>query len=98
MIELAFVMGGNIRKVYIKKDEVIFLTPEFKYQPFPIRLDGSDKSIEESLDMMKNLTDKERKDMGESLKRLSKLKDEEEIAKDIKKDFQRSGWRLFKKE
>jgi len=62
------------------------LTKETGYTPISINLDKLD---EEKVKKMKLDED--------FINELRKLKTEEQIAKDIIKDFQQTGWRLLKK-
>jgi predicted nucleic acid-binding Zn-ribbon protein len=89
-MELVFTIGGGLRKVFIFGRKISFLSAETNYTPFEIDLDKlEDKENKHKLKQMK--ADKN------FLNELSKLQTEEEIAKDIIKDFQKSGWRLMKK-
>ncbi len=88
MIRLTFAIGGNLRKVYIDKRKISMLTAETGWVPILMDLDKIDKKVEKKLG----------KDAVELLKEISKLKTEKAMAKDIIRDFQESGWRLFKRE
>lgn len=89
-MELVFAMGGAIRRVFINGRVISFLTAELGNTPLTIDLD--------------RLYEKETKNKIKKLKidkkmlaELSLLKTEKDIMNDVKLDFQRSGWRLFKK-
>lgn len=77
-----------MRKVFIKQRVITFLLPELKWQPLTIDLDKLDEQKEEIEKMSMD---------QETLEKISKLRTEEEIFNDIKKDFQLSGWRLLNK-
>ena len=89
-MELVFTMGGGLRKVFVKGRVISFLTAETNYMPLEIDLDKL-----ESPQMQKRL--KQMKADKKLMDELRDLKTEEEIAKDITKDFQKTGWRLSKK-
>lgn len=94
MILLTFITGAGIRKVNIDDKKIIFLASELSFKPLEIDLNKLDS------EQMQN-TIKKAKMSGEevkNLKELSKLSNEEEIAKDIIKDFKKTGWRLVKKD
>ena len=88
MIKLTFAIGGNLRKVFINKRKISLLTAETGWQPISIDIDNIDEKLS------KKISEEEMK----LIKEISKLNSEEEIAKDIVKDFQKTGWRLCKKE
>lgn len=87
MIELSFIAGGNIRKVVIDKRKISLLTAETGWIPISMDLDRIDEKIEKKMG----------KEGAKLLKEISSLNSEEEMARDITKDFQRTGWRLVKK-
>ena len=89
MIKLTFVIGGNIRRVYIDKRVISLMTAETGFIPIQIDLDKIDE---------KNAKKKVGEDWLKLLKEIAKLKTEEDMVKDIKKDFQKTGWRLIKRE
>ncbi len=90
-MELTFVIGGNVRKVFINGRVISILTKETGFVPIEIDLDNLDILNE----TIKSKVDEEQLNL---LEEISHLKTEEEMAKDIIKDFQSSGWRLIKKE
>lgn len=91
MIKLTFITGGAIRRVFIDNRKVSLMTAELNNVPLQIDLDKlDDKETKKKLEKVK-MDD-------ELMKELSLLNTEEEIAEDVKKDFQGSGWRLFKRE
>ena len=88
MKDLAFVRGGALRKVYVKDKVITIMTGEMGFTPFVIDLDRLDK--------VKGKLDKIKAD-EEFLKELAQLKTEEEIVRDVVKDFQKGGWREIKR-
>lgn len=91
MITLKFVTGGALRKVFIKGREISILTEELGHTPLTINLEKLDEPENKKRIKEARIDEK-------TLKELLELKTEEEIAKDITKDFQKSGWRLFRRE
>ena len=92
MIRLSFVTGSAIRKVFIKKREITLLSAELNFEPLIINLDKIDENNEKFKKI--NLTNEQ----IQEIKKLSLLGNEEAIALDIIKDFQRIGWRLIKRD
>lgn len=89
MIRLAFGIGGALRQVTINKRIISLMTKETGYVPIQMDLDKmNEKSIKKQMG----------KDGLKFMKEISHLKNEEDMAKDIIKDFQETGWRLVKKE
>jgi hypothetical protein len=88
MIKLTFITGGALRKVTIDGKNLTMITQETGFAPIVFDLNR----IEEN-----KMFNKLNKDEKKLLKDIQKLDSEEEIAKDITKDFQRSGWRLSSK-
>ena len=91
MKELVFIQGGGIRRVFIEGRTISFLTAELGFTPLKIDLD----KLEE--EETKKKVDKMQLDK-KVLKELAKLKTEEDMIKDVTKDFQQSGWRRVKNE
>ncbi len=89
MIKLSFVKGSSLRKVAIKGRKLIFMSQETGFKPIMMDLDKID---------YESIKSKMGDDGIEIIEQISKLNTEEEMATDIKNDFQRTGWRLFKKE
>lgn len=87
MIKLNFITGGAIRRVFINGRKISLISAELGFTPIEIDLDKLDE--EETKEKMSSM-----KLDNTDLYEISKLKTEEEIAMDIKKDFQKSGWRL----
>ena len=91
-MKLTFITGSSIRRVHIQDRMVTLLAEELSSKPLTINLDEIDAQ-EEKFEKMKltahDIT---------MIKQLAKLGSEEEIAKDIINDFQKTGWRLVKKE
>ena len=92
MLRLDFLRGGAIRKVFVDGRKISFLAAELGFQPLEIDLSTLDKKEDELKEMKLN---KEELDM---IQNLSLLGDEDEIAKDIIKDFKKTGWRYIKRE
>ncbi len=91
MIKLTFITGAGMRRVSIDGKSVTFITSELGETPLIVDL--------EKLDDKKMLdTIKKAKMDKDILKELKDLQSEEEIAHDIKIDFQKNGWRLYRKE
>jgi len=86
MIKLVFVIGGAIRKVFINGRKISLLTAEANFVPIEIDLDKIS-------DIKKELSPEEEL----LLKEIALLETEEDMAKDIIKDFQKRGWRLINK-
>ncbi len=89
MIRLTFAIGGNIRKVYIDKRVISMLTAETGFVPIKMDLD--------KLDMGK-IKSKMGDEGIQLLNELSSLETEEEMARDVIKDFQLTGWRCVRRE
>ncbi len=89
MIRLTFSIGGNLRKVYIDKRVISMLTAETGFTPIKMDLDKIDEAA-----MIKKMG----KDGAKLIKELSLLNTEEEMAQDVIKDFQQTGWRCVKRE
>lgn len=88
MIRLTFVCGGSIRNVLIEDRKISMLSKETNFIPMVIDLNKLDvKKIEKDLG----------KEGLEQIKEIAKLNTEEEMAEDIKKDFQRTGWRMVRR-
>ncbi len=92
MIQLSFVRGSALRKVYIDGKKISLMAGEIGFVPIVIELDKL--SSKEYINKIKksNLKDGDL----ELLKELAKLNSEEDIIKDITKDFQETGWRRIK--
>jgi len=88
-IELTFVRGGALRRVFIDGRKISLLSAELNFAPLEIDLDKIESN--EYQKKFKNA----RLGVGDIkiIKELAKLNSIEEIIKDITKDFQRSGWR-----
>jgi len=85
-MELVFITGSALRRVFIKGRRITLLTAETGFQPLQIDLDKLDQK---DLDKMKM--------DNEFINELKELRSEEDIAIDIIKDFKKTGWRLLKK-
>ena len=92
-MELSFVTGSGIRRVFINGRKVSIVSAELGFQPLEFDLDMLEDA--KTKDIMKK--QKFTKQDLETLKDLAKLGSEDAIAKDITKDFQAKGWRLIKK-
>lgn len=91
MIQLVFMRGGEIRKVFIDKRVVTFYSAELKYVPLIINLDKM-KEIEDKREKY-NLSVEDLKLLYE----LKELNDEEAMFKDLVKDFKQTGWKMVLK-
>ena len=89
MINLSFVRGSTLRRVSINKRVITFLTPELGNKPLTIDLDKINEG---------DFKDKITKEQLEQMREIAKLETEDEMALDLKRDFQREGWRQFKKQ
>ncbi len=92
MLRLDFLRGGAIRKVFVDGRKISFLAAELGFQPLEIDLGTLDKK-EDQLKKMK--LNKKELDL---IQQLSLLGNEDEIAKDIIKDFKKTGWRYIERE
>lgn len=96
MINLTFVTGAGLRRVSIDGRIIKFLSGETGFQPIEFDLDkilSKDKSTLKAMKKVK-LTKQDMK----HLKELSLLRNEDDMADDIIKDFQKTGWRLTNRE
>ena len=91
-MQLVFATGGSIRRVLIKGRKITYIVPELKFQPLVFDLEKLDEQKDKFTKM--KLTNEDVKLIYE----LALLNDEEAMAKDIIKDFKKTGWRLIKKE
>ncbi len=87
MIQISFTRGAALRRVFINKRVISFLTAELNNVPLKIDLDKLDER-NEKLEKM-NLDQ-------QILKEIAKLKTEKEIALDIIYDFEKVGWRKIR--
>ncbi len=90
-MKLVFITGNAIRRVIIQGRIITLLAAETSNKPVTINLDEID-SHANNFDKMK-LNEED----IVTIKKLTELGSEEEIAQDIIKDFQKTGWRLIKK-
>lgn len=88
MIRLSFVCGSALRKVVIDGRVISMMAKETGFTPIVMDLDKMD-----SKNQKKELTKKLGKDGLQIMKEIALLNTEKEMAKDIIKDFQRTGWR-----
>ena len=79
-MELVFIRGSSIRRVFIRDRKISFIIPENGFVPIEIDLDKLNK---------KDFKGKFDTEFAE----LSKLKTEEDMVRDITRDFQKQGWR-----
>ena len=93
MIKLSFVCGSSLRKVVIDKRVISMMAKETGFIPITMDLDKMDSSSQK-----KKITKKLGKDSLKIMKEISLLNTEEEMAKDITKDFQSTGWRKIKQD
>ncbi|HEC37455.1 hypothetical protein LCGC14_0476600 [marine sediment metagenome] len=87
MKKLSFTRGAALRRIFINGRIISFLTAELGNTPLTIDLDKLDKERDKIKKMQMDQSEMEE---------LSKLKTEEDLAKDVIKDFEKSGWRLMK--
>jgi hypothetical protein len=90
-MELVFITGSAIRRVFIKDRIITLLAAELSSKPLTINLEEIDAQREKFKEMKL-----EQRDI-EMIEQLAKLGSEEEIAKDVIDDFQKTGWRLVKR-
>ena len=87
MIELGFVSGSSLRRVFVDGRKISMMAQETGFTPMSIDLNKIDEK-------------KVKKQMGADglkfIKEVALLKTEEAMAKDITKDFQQTGWRRIK--
>jgi len=86
-IELVFGAGGGLRTVFIKDNIVTLISAETNY--VPVQMDINKMRQNEKL--------KNDPRMQNLMMEVNELKTEEDMAKDIIKDFQEQGWRLIKR-
>ncbi len=89
MIKLFFVCGSAIRQVYIDGRVISMMSQEVGGVPIKMDLDKIDE---------KQIKNKMGSEGLKIIKEIALLNTEIEMAEDIKKDFQRTGWRLCKRE
>ncbi len=90
MIRLIFVTGSALRKVMINGRIITMMSAETNFAPLKIDLN----KIEKSRKLKKKLGE----ESYQLLKEIASLKNEKDYARDIIEDFQRTGWRLVKRE
>ncbi len=93
-MELSFVMGSGIRRVFIDERKVTIVSAELGFHPLEFNLDELDKPKTKKAMRKQKLSAEEVR----TLRALSKLGSEEAMAKDIIKDFQKQGWRCVKRD
>lgn len=91
MIQIVFMRGGEMRKVFIDKKKVTFYSAELKFVPLVIDLNKM-KEIEDKREKY-NLSVEDLKLLYE----LKELNDEEVMFKDLTKDFKQQGWKMVMK-
>lgn len=89
MINLAFVSGSSLRRVVINNRLVSMMSQETGFAPIKMDLDKIDE---------KQIKKKMGKEGLKFIRQLANLKTEEDLAKDITKDFQATGWRRIKQD
>lgn len=82
LMELTYLRAGIARKVYIRNRKILIVSPEVK--TFTFDLNELEKH-------------KDKVPIGD-FETLINLKTEDEIEEEITKDFNKSGWRLVKKD
>ncbi len=88
-IELGFVRGGSLRRVFIKGRKISIMAQETGFTPLSIDLDKLNE---------KEIRKKMGKDGLEFIKEVAKLKTQGAMARDVTRDFQLDGWRRIKNE
>jgi len=88
MINLSFVCGSSLRKVVIKGRVISMMAKETGFVPIVMDLDKLDSNSQK-----KKITKKLGKDGLKVMREIALLNTEKEMAKDITKDFQSTGWR-----
>ena len=88
MIQLSFIRGSALRRVFINGRTISLLTGELNNVPLKIDLD--------KLDEQKERIEKMELD-EEMLKELSRLQTEKEISLDVIDDFEKSGWKRVRR-
>lgn len=87
MKKISFTRGSALRRVFIDRRKISFLTAELNNVPLKIDLD----KLEEEKEKIKKMGFDQL-----ALEELSKLRTEHEIALDIIYDFEKSGWRRMR--
>lgn len=93
MIKLSFVCGSALRNIVINKRVISMMAKETGFVPITMDLDKMDSNNQK-----KKITKKLGKDGLKVMKEIALLNTEEEMAKDITKDFQSTGWRKIKQD
>ena len=88
MIQISFTRGAALRRVFINRRVISFLTGELNNVPLKIDLD--------KLDEQRDKIHKMKMDR-QMLKQIAKLRTEREIALDITYDFEKAGWRKIRR-
>ena len=89
MIKLSFMVGSALRKVVVDGRKISMASQETGFVPISFDLNRLTDSA-----MFNQLSDQQK----QILEDIRDLETEEEMAKDIIKDFKKTGWRLVKKE
>jgi hypothetical protein len=93
MINLVFMRGSEVRKVNISGRLVVLLISLTGYEPIEINLDNIKMS-----QIKAKMKKAQYEEFAGLLRQLKKLKTESDIYLDIKRDFQKTGWRLVKRD
>lgn len=88
MIQISFLRGSALRRVFINGRTISLLTGELNNVPLKIDLD----KLDEQEDKIKKM--ELDKDM---LLELSRLQTEKEISLDVINDFEKSGWKRVRR-
>ncbi len=91
-MHLVFTTGSAIRRVFIKDRKLTLLAAELGFHPLVVDLDKLDEQKDKFKKM--KLSNEDVKLIHE----LALLNDEEAMARDIINDYQKTGWRLIRKE
>ena len=88
MIHVSFVRGSQLRKLMVDGKKIKLMSSETGFVPIDLDLAKINKKTVKDI---KNLDPKFWKELNE-------LHTEKDRAKDIIKDFRRTGWRVFKQD
>lgn len=81
-----FGAGSQIRKVFIRRRKISMLSAETGFTPIVMDLDKIDKKKMEDMKMDSKI-----------VRELMLLHTEDDMARDIIRDFNRTGWRVIKR-
>lgn len=93
MKRLSFVCGSSLRKVVIDGRKISMMSQETGFIPVSFDLDKMD-----SKSQIKKIKGKMGQEGLDFIKQVALLNTEEEMEKDIIKDFQLTGWRRIRRD